>query len=74
MYMKHQQQKSILSLYLHIPFTIINEMQEKIDVLLDLFEPEELTDIPSYFNRIPTVFVTLLFAEHSGLEPSYHYN
>lgn len=50
----------ILSLYLHKPFTIISEMQEKIDVLLDLFEPEELTDKSSYSNTSSEVIPNLL--------------
>lgn len=45
-----------LSLYLHKPFTIISEMQEKINVLLDLFEPEEIIDISGYPNEaIPSL-------------------
>lgn len=50
----------ILSLCLHKPFTIINEMQEKIDVLLDLFEPEELTDKSSYLNTSTEAVPNLL--------------
>lgn len=34
-----------LLIYQHKPFRILNSMQEKIEVLLDVFEPEELLDI-----------------------------
>ncbi len=71
----NQQKKEILStigsnlmikdknllLYQHKPFKILNGMKEKIEILLDVFEPEELLDMTIYSNTSNPVIPSLLW-------------
>ena len=56
----------IVSLYLHKPFTILNGMQEKIEILLDVFEPDELLDNTHYSDTSTPVIPSLLRGRDSN--------
>ncbi len=70
----------LLSLYPHKPFTIISGMQEKIEILLDAFEPEELLDLSTYSDTSNPVIPSLLRIrdEHdspaANSEPNQRFN
>ena len=49
-----------MSLYQRKPFTVLNEMKGKIEIMLDLFEPEDLLDKSSYSNTSNPVVPSLL--------------
>lgn len=56
----------ILSLYQRKPFQILSGMKEKIDILLDVYEPEDLLDESTYSDTSNPVIPSLLSSRDSN--------